>query len=150
MLVYRISKCKYIEELSGLGAATYGDRWSGKGTYIVYTAQNPSLALLESVVHISKIAGMSYCMVTLDIPDDNILDIRLPDLPAGRENNPPAEMLKEFGNKFVREGKYLAMKVPSAILFEESNILLNPNHRDFEKVKIVSKRSLAIDERLLL
>ena len=149
MLVYRISKCKYIEDLSGIGAATYPGRWNGKGVYVLYTAQNPSLALLESVVHISKIARMNYCMVSLAIPDDSILEIKLSDLPLGWESNPPSEMLKDFGNKFVREGRYLAMKVPSAILFEEYNILLNPNHRDFEKVKMVSKRSLSIDERLL-
>jgi RES domain-containing protein len=149
MLVYRISKCKYIEDLSGIGAATYPGRWNGKGVYVLYTAQNPSLALLESVVHISKIARMNYCMVSLAIPDDSILEIKRSDLPLGWESNPPSERLKDFGNKFVREGRYLAMKVPSAILFEEYNILLNPNHRDFEKVKTVSKRSLAIDERLL-
>jgi len=149
MLVYRISKCKYIEDLSGLGAATYPGRWNGKGTYILYTAQNPSLALLESVVHFSKIPGMNYCMIAIDIPDDRIVEMKLSDLPAGWESNPPSEQLKTFGNKFVKEGKYFAMKVPSAILFEENNILLNPNHRDFEKVKIVSKRNLTIDERLL-
>jgi len=149
MLVYRISKCKYIEDLSGLGAATYPGRWNGKGTYILYTAATASLALLESVVHISNIPTIPYCMIGIEIPDNELAEVSVKDLPAGWQNNPPAEDLKEIGNQFVKEGKYLALKIPSALMPEEFNIILNPSHPDFKKVKIISKRNLSIDERLL-
>lgn len=149
MLVYRISKCKYIEDLSGLGAATYPGRWNGKGTYILYTAATPSLALLESVVHISNIPTIPYCMIGIEIPDNSIEEISVRDLPDGWQVNPPADDLKEIGNRFVSEGKYLALKIPSALMPEEFNIILNPNHTDFKKVRIVSNRNLSIDERLL-
>jgi len=149
MLVYRISKCKFIDDLSGLGAATYPGRWNTKGTYILYTAQSASLALLESVVHISKINVVPYCIICLEIPETSIKEIKPEELPEGWERNPPADQLKEYGTKFVKENKFLALKIPSAIIFEESNILLNPSHKDFNKVKIISRRNLSIDQRLL-
>ena len=147
MLVYRISKCKYIEDLSGLGAATYPGRWNGKGTYVLYTAATPSLALLESVVHISNIPSISYCMISLEIPDDCFTEIK--ELPSDWEANPPADSLKEIGNRFVREGEFLALKLPSAIMPEDFNFIINPKHKDFKQVRIVSNRNLSIDERLL-
>ena len=149
MKVYRISKCQYIDDLSGTGAATYGGRWHSKGTHVLYTAATASLSLLESVVHISNIVAADYCMICLEIPKDKILELSTIDLPYNWFVNLPPDFLKTYGDRFIREGKFLALKVPSAIIPEESNYLLNPNHEDFKKVKILSKRTVPIDERLL-
>ncbi|MEJ0103503.1 MAG: RES family NAD+ phosphorylase [Bacteroidota bacterium] len=80
MNVYRISKCEYISDLQGTGAALYPGRWHSKGTYILYTAATPSLAMLESVVHISNIAIASFCMTCLSIPEDKIKTITVEEL----------------------------------------------------------------------
>ena len=149
MLVYRISKCRYINDLSGQGAASFPGRLNGKGMHVLYTAATPSLALLESVVHISNIPALGYCMITLDVPDVKMLEVSVNDLPEDWNTNPPAARLKEIGNAFLREGTFLALKIPSAIIPEEFNILFNPNHREFNQVKVLSNRSLSFDERLL-
>lgn len=149
MRVYRISKCKYIDDLSGKGAASFPGRWNGKGVHVVYTAQSASLALLESVVHLSSIPTITYCMLTLEIPDLSIQELPAADLPKDWEQNPPDEKLKNIGNRFVEEAKFLALKIPSAIMPEEFNYILNPNHKQFNLVKILSNRNLSIDERLL-
>jgi RES domain-containing protein len=149
MRVYRISKCQYIDDLSGTGAATYAGRWHSKGTHILYTASTPSLALLESVVHISNIPVAGYCMICLEIPENKFLQLSTIDLPVNWFVNPPPDFLKTYGDRFIRESKFLALKLPSAIMPEESNYLLNPNHADFKKIKVVSKRTVPIDERLL-
>jgi len=148
MEVYRISKCEFIDDLSGTGAALYGGRWNSKGSYILYTAATPSLALLESVVHISNIPVAAYCMITLEIPENNILEIERDDLPSNWQNHPPPSVLKKIGDQFLRENKRLSLKLPSAIMPEDFNYLLNPSHPDFKKVKVINRRTVPIDDRL--
>jgi RES domain-containing protein len=147
MRVYRISKCEFISDLQGTGAARYPGRWHSKGTYILYTAATPSLSLLESVVHISNIAVDSYCMICLSVPEDKIKIITSTELPANWFANPPADLLKHTGDSFIRENKFLALKIPSAIMPEENNFLINPGHPDFKQVTVVYTRNIPIDER---
>jgi RES domain-containing protein len=149
MNVYRISKCKFIDSLTGTGAATFGGRWNSKGVRIFYTAATPSLALLESVVHISNIPVDNYCMATIEIPEDKIIEIKLIDLPDNWFVNPAPDRLKSIGDKFIKDNIFLALKLPSAIMMEDFNFLLNPNHADFGKIKSISTRTIPIDERLL-
>ena len=149
MKVYRISKCDFISDLRGTGAATYPGRWHSKGTYILYTSGSPSLALLESVVHISNIVISAYCMICLSVPEDKIKSLAVTDLPANWFANPPADNLRKVGDEFIRENKFLALKIPSAIMPEENNYLLNPGHPDFKKVAVAYTRTIPIDERFL-
>lgn len=149
MKVYRISNCKFIDDLKGTGAASFSGRWHNKGTYILYTAASPSLSLLESVVHISNIATVNYCMICLEIPEGSITTINANELPANWFENPPPDILKNIGDHFIFNNRYLALQLPSAIMPEESNYLINPNHPLFKQVKVVYKRNLAVDKRLV-
>lgn len=148
MIVYRIGDCRYINDLTGKGAALYGGRWNSRDTYIVYTAQSRALALLEAVVHIGKVPATGYCMATIDIPDDSIEIMQVKKLPADWTNNPPPDYLKETGDNFIRAGRHLALQIPSALMPEEHNYLINPAHPAFKKLKIVSVRPITMDERL--
>jgi RES domain-containing protein len=89
MIVYRINDSRYIKDLSGKGAALYGGRWNSKNTYVVYTAQSRSLALLETVVHIGKIPATGYCLATIELPDNSIASFPFEKLPPGWHTNPP-------------------------------------------------------------
>lgn len=148
MIVYRINNCKYINDLSGKGAALYGGRWNSKDTYIIYTAESRALALLEAVVHMGKVPAAGYCMATIEIPHDNIEIFPVEQLPADWQSNPPPDYLRIIGDHFIRSNKYLALKIPSVLMMEEHNYLLNPNHSEFKKVKIISERPIKMDERL--
>lgn len=114
MIVYGISKCKYIDDLKGTGAATFGGRWHSKGTFILYTAATPSLALLESIVHISSATAEGFCMISIEMPEDKIQKISISDLPFNWFLNPAPPSLKSFGDSFINENKFLALKLPSA------------------------------------
>ena len=148
MIVYRISDCRYINDLSGKGAAQYGGRWNNIDTYMVYTAQSRSLALLEAVVHIGKVPATGYCMAEIELPDDSIQIFPANKLPVDWMLNPPPDYLKVIGDNFIRSGKYLALEIPSVLMMEEHNYLLNPAHSLFKKVKIIHERGITIDERL--
>ncbi len=149
MYVYRISKCRYIDDLSGTGASLHSGRWHHKGTFILYTAQSASLAMLESVVHITTMVQLNLCMVCLDIPEESIASISTEQLPDNWFINPPPDSIKQTGDRFIKNKKHLALKVPSAVMPEEFNVLLNPSHPHFKKIKILYSRTLRLDERLV-
>lgn len=149
MKVYRISRCNYINDLSGSGAAKYGGRWHSKGVHVLYAASSASLALLESVVHISNIQVSDFCMICLEIPDNSLEKINIENLPANWFENPPPDALKIFGDAFISNNKSLVLEIPSAIVPEENNYLLNPMHNLYSKIKILFQRNIAIDKRLV-
>jgi RES domain-containing protein len=149
MIVYRIGDCNYINDLSGKGAALYGARWNSKNTYMLYTAQSASLALLEAVVHIGKLPTNRYCMATISLPEATILKLKPEELPKKWYENPAPDLLKKIGDEFVKKGRYLAMAVPSVLMDIEYNYLINPSHPLFGAVKISELLPLRLDERVL-
>ncbi len=149
MIVYQISKEKYIYDLSGIGSSKYPGRWNSKNTFVVYTAATPSLALLESVVHIKTLGEVDYFMATIILPDIAIKIVGIEDLPINWSVSPPPERLKLIGDQFINEGKYLSMRIPSAIMPEDFTYLLNPAHPAFKNVSVKETKSINIDSRLM-
>lgn len=150
MRVYRLSKKAYKDDLSGKGAERYGGRWNGKGTRMLYTSDSRSLAKLEVAVHVPlNRIPLNYYIVTIDIPDRLIgeLDIRLLE-DKNWKNNPPIKFTQTEGDKFVKQNEYLAIKVPSAVVDGDYNILVNPEHPDANQLTIVHIGKFEFDMRL--
>ena len=150
MLLYRISKCTYINDLSGTGARLYGGRWNNIGRPMVYMASTRSLAVLEVLVHLSPTnIPDDFCQITFDVPNDvQVLDVNT--LPVNWQDYPEPTALKAMGDAFLKQNKHLLLKVPSAIIKEEFNYLLNPAHPKAHLVKIVEQKEFTFDERLLV
>ncbi len=149
MKVYRIGRGQYIHDISGTGSSMYGGRWNSRGKFILYTAGSSALALLESVVHMNKVAAENYFLLCLEIPDTNIIEYSTDMLPENWQQNPPPDNLKQYGDNFIEKNEFLILKLPSVIMPLESNYLLNPQHPDFRKVKKLFIEQLPIDSRLL-
>jgi RES domain-containing protein len=148
MLVYRLCNRKYANDLSGQGAFFYGGRWNGINFRMLYTAQNASLALLESLVHFNNtITPVDFIMNTIEVPDTKMLELKLIDLPENWRRYPAPKILQDIGNHFLDDNKFLCMKVPSVVVNSESNYLINPLHADFKKVKIVAQSAFPLDVR---
>ncbi|HEY8999915.1 MAG TPA: RES family NAD+ phosphorylase [Mucilaginibacter sp.] len=149
MILYRISNSRYADDLSGNGARLYGGRWNSEGRAMVYLASSRSLAILESLAHLSPTnIPVDYIMLTIDAPDDFFaIDIKL--LPNNWNEYPEPNILKQIGNSFLQKNKYLLLKVPSAIVPQEFNYLMNPMHQKAGKVKIVNIAPFSFDERLI-
>jgi RES domain-containing protein len=148
MKVYRIASCNYIQDLSGYGAFLNGGRWNSEGVYALYTASTASLAMLEILAHFQKMPKVGFCLMCLDIPDDSMLDIDVQRLPLDWNLYPAPQVLQGIGDKYLRDGKYLAIRLPSALLPEDKVILLNPKHPQFQFVKVDYSRAIEIDKRL--
>ena len=146
---YRCSKCKYIRDSSGYGSYKVGGRWNSRGVYMLYSSSNPSLAFLESLVHMAPIMpGPDYCMMQLHSKQDSILTLKAEDLPKDWASDPAPEYLKRIGDQFVEEAKYLMLKVPSAVLPMEWNILINPKHQLMAQLIFETPIPVNVDPRI--
>jgi RES domain-containing protein len=149
MLLYRIAKCQYVDDLTGTGARLYGGRWNSVGKPAVYLASSRALAVLEVLVHLPPtLLPADYCVITIDTPDD-IFKTDITHLPRNWKEYPEPVQLKHLGDQFLKANQHLLLQVPSAIVKEEYNYVLNPMHPLMTQVKSVHQESFAFDERLL-
>jgi RES domain-containing protein len=149
---YRIVKRDYALPLSGKGAAAYGGRWNSRGTEVIYTAEHRSLALLELLVHVSwQCVPKNLVMLTIRFPDDApMLIIDQEALPADWQSPAYQKTTRQWGDRLIADNKHLVMRVPSAILPEEYGYVINPTHRLFSAVEIISLDPFQPDNRLMI
>lgn len=150
MEVYRLSRQKFAQKLSGKGAALKGARWNSVGVEMIYTAANRSLAMAEVAVHLT-IATIpdDYVMMTLFIPDDIFMEMIDAETLAEDWNAfPHTKSTQSIGDKFVLQRIACLLKVPSAVTRGDYNILINPNHPDFKRVQILATEKFPFDKRI--
>jgi|SRR3569623_1380230 len=149
MRIYRITSAAFAREcLSGVGAALYGGRWNSKGTRLAYAAWSRSAAILEMLVHVGDRRNVptDRVIVPLDVPDDGVdtLEVR----PRGWDKLPYSPGVQRAGDTWARAGRQLALRVPSAIVPGEWNILINPLHARIGEVQVSKAEALVLDARL--
>lgn len=150
MEAYRLSREMYAAVLSGKGAALKGARWNSIGVEMIYTAGNRSLAMAEVAVHftLATLPG-DYMMITIFIPDDvSLLKLNSADLPAKWNAFPHPTSSQAIGDKFIAENKYCVLQIPSVVTQGDYNLLINPNHPDFARIKIMTAEKFPFDKRI--
>jgi len=151
MIVYRIVMSAYARDLSGAGPRLYGGRWNPKGVSVIYTSESRALAVLEFYVHLSRsviLPGLS--IVSIEIPDSiSRKEIAMSDLPKNWRTYPAPPELAAIGAEWVRPRESLLLRVPSAIMPPERNILINPVHSEMRKVRIIEIEEYGLDQRLI-
>ncbi|GAC1440838.1 MAG: RES family NAD+ phosphorylase [Sediminibacterium sp.] len=147
MILYRFTPYIFSKELNGKGAGRYGGRWNSIGLPVVYTSMTISLALLELLIHNASYDEIRTNYLTvLEVPDNNIKEVNFSQL---KNDWIKDESYSRFiGDEFLRNQPSLLLKVPSAIIPEESNVLLNPRHPDFKKAQIRTAAEFYFDSRL--
>ena len=153
MTDFRIEREKYLTTtLRGIGASmAKGYRWNSLHTKLVYTSESRALATLEVSVHLdlSEDLPSDRFYVEVDIPDDiTIMEVNIEDLPADWEAKPPALTTQIIVDDFVHENDAAVLKVPSSIVHQEFNYLINPNHPDSKKISVRDVIPMTFDARL--
>lgn len=152
MLVYRLQKSEYAQKrediLSGIGAKLYGGRWNPKGVPLIYTSATPELAHSEFMIHIKNLPPPSTNLITIKIPEKEILEIT--ELPKSWRSYSNFEETQRSTQKWLFEKKYLVLKVPSAIVPMSFNYLINPLHPKIENVLIIRSELFDFDERFFI
>ncbi len=150
MEAYRLSKEIYASILSGKGSAIKGARWNSIGVEIIYTAINRSLAMAEVAVHFSLATlPNDYMMVTINIPDKiSIKKLETKDLPNDWNSFPHPSTTQAIGDRFIADNKFCVLQIPSAVTQGDYNLLINPRHPEFKKIKIIKIESFPFDKRI--
>ena len=148
MIVFRITEKKHANDISGLGAAIYGGRWNKKGTPVLYTGENKEIALLETIVLIPPMLIPDLVILIIEIPDDSTKEIELTQLPKNWVNYPAPTILSEIAENWVQKEETIALKVPSCIIHSSHNFILNCNHPDYKRIKILDQQNFYFDTRL--
>ena len=148
MRVWRIAR-EVHPLLDGEGARRWGGRWNSPGTPVVYTASAPSLAVLESLVaRDEEDVPEDLVLASIHVPDDAAVErIARGTLPDGWQA-PLHERCRAIGDEWVASKRTLVLAVPSAVLPEETNFLINPLHPEIRRCEAVSARRFAFDPRL--
>ena len=139
-------------DLGGRGAELTGGRWNRKGTPVLYLSTSRALACLETLVHLTggPALPLNRYLVRVEVPAA-AWDARLVFDPAARPgwDAQPAGMASlDWGEAWARAGRSLLAEVPSVVVPEEPNVLLNPRHPDAALVRAAVVRRWTYDARL--
>ena len=148
MFLWRISNHL---SLAGDGALRTPGRWHTRGRRVVHCAQSPAAALLEILVHFEvdiQDLPVRYRLLKIEAPDDvQVESVSVDHLPADWPER--SEMTRALGDGWLTKRSAALLSVPSAIVPETFNVLLDPAHQDAKRIVIVNAGDHAIDPRLL-
>lgn len=147
MIVYRFAKEKFSSDISGEGAKIWGGRWNSPGLAVLYSSCSISLSLLELLIYQASYEEiMINRLMRIEVPDSLIQTLSVDSLKGKWQND--IDYSRFIGNEFLQACKSLLLKVPSAIIPDEYNILINPRHSAFGKVSLISSSVFEFDTRL--
>jgi RES domain-containing protein len=148
LYVWRLTRRRF-RKLDGEGARRAGGRWNDPGSSVVYTSSTLSLAALEYLIHIDiEDAPGDLIAMRIDVPDDVPIEEVAADGLPDDWLKPRHPACVEIGERWRSAGRALALRVPSAVIPEEVNWLINPAHPDARRARVLSTRRFAFDPRL--
>jgi RES domain-containing protein len=148
---WRIVKTRYQSNaFDGEGSRLYAGRWNSKGVRVVYISENISLALLELLIHLNEsniLNRFSLCSVHFD--EKLVSRIDRSTLPKNWKASPIPPETQLIGDTWAKNLESAVLSVPSVIVEQESNYIINPLHPDFRKIRIADPVPFSLDTRLL-
>ena len=150
MQAFRIAKKRHVlTAFSGDGARAFGGRWNFPGIPMVYAAHTRALAALESLAHYGGAERrMEFVVFEIEIPDMLALRVEASALPRDWRSDEPNALTQALGSEWQREARSAALVVPSVLVPQECNVLLNPEHPDTDKIMVTYPEPFTFDGRL--
>ncbi len=150
MRLWRISQRKHALDKRCAGAAQFGGRWNPTGAPALYCATSIALCGLEKFVDVGAAPFPPLVLVAVDIPDGSALyKPTIAGLPLGWDAMPTSAAAASFGGAWLASGKQLGMIVPSALVPEEGNVIINTRHPDYAHVELTVVRPFTFDGRMV-
>ena len=150
MNVFRIVPEAFSNELNASGSA---NRWNLRGQKVIYTGSSRSLSTLELIVHRSAIQPSKpykLLVISIDLLEAEYQKIQLDQLPINWRNLQAYGQLQLIGSNWYKAQNSLLLEVPSAVIPQESNYIINTEHPDFsKKIRINRIEDYFWDNRLL-
>ncbi len=153
--IWRLVKARHAgQAFDGEGARRYGGRWNSPGTPMVYASESRALAALELLVHVpANLLSQPFRFFRIDIPPRFIRSLTpgpSPHAPLPSGWNAPliSPATQALGDEWIASGRSVVLRVPSAVIPEENNYLINPAHPDFKKLAIAEPEPFSFDPRI--
>lgn len=151
MIVYKVGKTKFCKDLSGEGARLHGGRWNHVLCPCIYTSESRALAVLEYTVNVNiDDIPRSLSITTFEIPDTGIQELTIAELPGNWTESPAPASTKDFGTNLLHLAASPILRIPSAVICQEFNFILNPKHVDAKDFKILHVQDFVYDVRIKL
>lgn len=149
-VAWRIIKEKHVANaFDGEGARLYGSRWSTAGTRIVFASESLSLAILEVLVHLNKSSPLAnYVVFSVEFSDALVQNLEVAGLPKNWRSFPAPSETRQIGDSWTNSNSSVLLRVPSVIVPNEYNFLINPMHHEFSKLIISGPLPLDVDKRV--
>ncbi len=151
MIVYKVGRTKFSKDLSGEGARLHGGRWNHILTSCIYTSETRALAVLEYTVNVNiEDTPRSLSITTFEIPDAGMQSLTIAALPGNWTETPAPASTKDFGTNLLTLTASPVIKIPSAVINQEFNFILNPRHPASNHFKILHVEDFVYDVRIKL
>ncbi len=142
MRLWRLTQAEHAA-LDGIGGMLASGRWHTKGRPLIYTASHLSLALVEQLVHRIQtpalLAKMNPVAMAIETPNDSI---------EVRDTIPPTRSdSQRIGDDWLDSGRTLLLRVPSVVVPQETNAIINPRHPRCGEIRVISREPFIIDSR---
>jgi RES domain-containing protein len=148
-VVWRIARRPYALDRLGAGARQDGGRWNRPGTGVIYAGSTIAIAALEQFVHLAGVVPADLVLVRVTLPAGCSTEAPTrSDLPRDWDLVPAGPGSMDFGTRWAQEKRSLVLYVPSVVLREERNAVLNPAHAEFARVKLTIEREFSYDPRM--
>jgi RES domain-containing protein len=128
------------------GSYRFGNRWNHPGVRVVYIAEHLSLAALEVLVHTQDVHLVAYTAIPVEYDPAWIQNLET--LPDDWQTDPAPASTKDIGSSWAQQGKGLLLRVPSAIVPVEFNLIVNIQHPNFASLEMGEAQPFVFDLRL--
>jgi RES domain-containing protein len=147
---FRICHTRYANTIyTGRGGLLKGSRFLPAGYAVLYASASRALAVLEYAVHDETYTLRNLVIGEIGIPDDiTMLDAGRVGLPEGWNRIQGSQASRAFGEQWIKDDRHAILKVPSIIIEDEANFIMNTQHRDFSRLELGEPRLFDIDKRL--
>lgn len=148
MTLWRLTKARYAATaFDGEGARLYGGRWNSPGRAVVYLAGSLALAALEILVHVKSQRELEgYVRIRVEAPEHLVGEVST--LPVNWRQGRAPDETRAIGDAWLEAGETPLLRLPSVIIPEEHNYMLNPRHPGFGEVLIGEAEPFSFDPRL--
>lgn len=144
-MVWRLASERFAP-LTGEGARVAGGRWNSPGRPLVYTSESLALCLAECLVHVPGRLPADYLAFKIGVPEDSIEVVDSGSLTSSWRHD--LGITRTVGDEWLVAARTLGLLVPSAVLPESSNLLLNPLHPRATELQVLDQQPFRFDPRL--
>lgn len=147
MIVYRICKTQYADDLKGTGSKLFGGRWNHIDSSCIYTAESRALSILEYAVNVNiDFIPRALSLCTFEIDRGQIHTVKEEELPGNWRDTPAPKSTKDFGTELLHLNHPI-IRIPSIIIPQEFNYILNPQVSN-PAFKLVEIKDFVFDLRI--